>query len=473
MAEIITKTVVELEQLGVYHELNKAYIDAGLAKKWESATFDEATRKVSFYTVPQPSGDVEPVFTFTLPEVDFTEIYNTIDAVEEKVNKNTEDITGLRTDVDAINNVETGILKQAKDYADEKVSELANGAVKENADAIDALEKTVNKLDGADTVEGSVKAQIKAAKEELTGNIATTQDELNELEEKVDSMYTNEQIDDFVADAKKAGTDAQDAVNALAGKVGEVPEDKTVAQMIADAKTDILENKEAIALLNDGAEVEGSVDYKIAQAVASIMENPDETMNSINELVTWINNHAEDALELSNKVTANEEDIAALEELVGTTGVAQQITDAINAALKVEGVDKYALATDLTAAIARIVNLESKAHEHANKEVLDGITAEKVTAWDSAEINAKAHATALDEAMDARVDVVETAIGEDGFVTTAIADAKQAGIDASAAVTALEEGQVATNTQAIADNAAAIAAIRYATPEQIQALWTE
>lgn len=190
--------------------------------------------------------------------------------------------------------------------------------------------------------------------------------------------------DEAIAAAQQAADDAQADVDALAGKVGEVPADKTVVQMISEAqsaatyddtkvKEDIQANADAIALLNDGAAVEGSVDYKIAQAVAAIMENPDDTMNSINELVTWINDHAADALELSNKVTANEQDIAALEGLVGSTAVATQITDAIAAALKIDGVDKYALATDLTAAIGRIAALETEIAKKANDADLAAI----------------------------------------------------------------------------------------------------
>ena len=73
-------------------------------------------------------------------------------------------------------------------------------------------------------------------------------------------------------------------------------------------------------------------------------------------------------------------DISSLKTLVGDTAVATQIDNA----LKVDGVDKYALASELKA-------VADKAHEHANKTVLDGITAEKVTAWDAAEANAKAY----------------------------------------------------------------------------------
>ena len=215
------------------------------------------------------------------------------------------------------------------------------------------------------------------------------------------------------AAAAKAADDkavaAQGEIDALEAKVGEVPADKTVVQMIADAqsaatyddtqvKADIKSNADAIALLNDGSAVAGSVDYKIAQAVAAIMENPDETMNSINELVTWCNDHAADALALSNQVSTNKDDIAALELLVGETAVATQITNAIASALKIDGVDKYALASDLTAAIARIAAMEAK-----------------VSKWDAAEQNAKDHADSLNEAMGARMLVVEGKAHEHTF----------------------------------------------------------
>lgn len=45
-----------------------------------------------------------------------------------------------------------------------------------------------------------------------------------------------------------------------------------------------------------------------------------------------------------------------------------------------------------TAMNTRVEALEAIDHEHENKEVLDGITAEKVSAWDAAEQNAKTYA---------------------------------------------------------------------------------
>jgi len=245
----------------------------------------------------------------------------------------------------------------------------------------DALDEYIESNDGviAAIKDGTSIDSFKDVENALAGKQAA-----GDYATKTDAQGYADAKDEAIAAAQQAADDAQADVDALAGKVGEVPADKTVVQMISEAqsaatyddtkvKEDIQANADAIALLNDGAAVEGSVDYKIAQAVAAIMENPDDTMNSINELVTWINDHAADALELSNKVTANEQDIAALEGLVGSTAVATQITDAIAAALKIDGVDKYALATDLTAAIGRIAALETEIAKKANDADLAAI----------------------------------------------------------------------------------------------------
>lgn len=58
------------------------------------------------------------------------------------------------------------------------------------------------------------------------------------------------------------------------------------------------------------------------------------------------------------------------------------------------------LATDIQTAIG-------KAHSHENADVLAGINADKVAAWDAAEANAEKHADDLNTAMDTRVKAVE------------------------------------------------------------------
>ena len=63
---------------------------------------------------------------------------------------------------------------------------------------------------------------------------------------------------------------------------------------------------------------------------------------------------------------------------------------------------------DLNADLKAKVNASAAAnHTHENKTVLDGITADKVSAWDASEQNAKDYADDLDEAMNTRVEALE------------------------------------------------------------------
>ena len=138
----------------------------------------------------------------------------------------------------------------------------------------------------------------------------------------------------------------------------------------------------AITKLNGGADTEGSVDYKIAQAVASIMENPDATMNSIQELVTWVNDHATDALEMNNQITANKNNLAALTTLVGNIpdgAASTTVVDYIAEAIGALGIGDYAKTTEVTAAISNALasyytktEIDNKFAGYYNKTDVDG-----------------------------------------------------------------------------------------------------
>ena len=99
------------------------------------------------------------------------------------------------------------------------------------------------------------------------------------------------------------------------------------------------------------------------------------------EVLNYIGTHGGEASEMMAAIDQ-------LETLVGSKSVATQIAEAIEA----ENLDQYATDTELAEVIARIVVLEGIDHEHANATVLDGITAEKVAAWDASETNAKTYA---------------------------------------------------------------------------------
>lgn len=196
-------------------------------------------------------------------------------------------------------------------------------------------------------------------------------------------------LDSAIAEAKQAGTDAQADVDALAAKVGTVPESKTVVQMISDAQTAATYDDTGIkdrmvaaegkitALVGDDASK--SARAIAAEEVAKIVDGADSSYDTLKEIADWISSHKTDAGAMNSAILALE----AIVDGIGGEGekatVVAYVTDAI-AALKI---GDYAKAADLTALAGRVDTLEGKAHEHANKTVLDGISSEKVADWDS------------------------------------------------------------------------------------------
>ena len=89
----------------------------------------------------------------------------------------------------------------------------------------------------------------------------------------------------------------------------------------------------------------------------------------------------------------------------------------------------------------------AKKHSHANADVLDGITAEKVSAWDAAEANAKKYADGLNSTMSDRVGAIDTRVTQN---TEAIATkAAASDLTALAERVTTAEANITANTSAI------------------------
>lgn len=226
-----------------------------------------------------------------------------------------------------------------------------------------------------------------------------------------------------------------DAIAAHATKIDALEkgtyDDSEVRGLIADNVEAIADNAEAIALLNNTAEVAGSVAHTATQIaaakVAEIVANADADFDTLKEIADWILNDTTGAADMAN-------DIAALQALVGDTAVATQIANAIAA----EGLDKYALASDLTALADRVKALEDAGYQNAEQvgSAIDTkIAALKLAesydtkgAAATAEVNAKAHADGLNSAMDVRVLALEaidhSKFEAAGAAAQALADAK-------------------------------------------------
>lgn len=216
-------------------------------------------------------------------------------------------------------------------------------------------------------------------------------------------------------------------------------------------------NAAAIATLNGAADVVGSVantaNAAAAAKVAEIVANADADFDTLKEIADWILNDTTGAADMAN-------DIAALQGLVGDKAVATQIAEAISA----EGLDKYALAADLTTLAGRVKALEDADYASYTEveNVVDGKIAalnlantyEAKGAASTAETNAKAHADNLNTAMNARVVVLE-AIDHTKFETAGAA--AKALTDAKAYTDAEIAGHVTALTTAEIDAAIAAA----------------
>ena len=187
-----------------------------------------------------------------------------------------EGIKNNKEAIEAINNAETGILKTAKDYADEKVKALADGAVKTNTDAIAALDERV------EAEEGKV-AKLIGDDADLSVREIANQELAKQLipEGAQEALDTLAEIAAWIQDHPEDVAAINLAIENLEKLVGTIPEDATatdivgyIAEAVAAEKTraelveaDLDERLEAVEeVLGEG----GGVDERIAGAIAEL-----------------------------------------------------------------------------------------------------------------------------------------------------------------------------------------------------------
>lgn len=210
-----------------------------------------------------------------------------------------------------------------------------NTSIKANTDAI-------TKLNGAAGVEGSVAEKIQTA---ITGldlaNTYAAKSHTHAMEQVTglaDEFAKYQLKGDYALKSDLDGTDAD--LQALTALVGTLPADATATTVVGYAKE--VADKATGNAATVGAKVDtliGDDADKSVRTIANeelvkqlIPENADASLDTLQEIAAWIQEHPSDASEMSAKITA----------------------------------------------------LEGKAHEHTNKAVIDDITAEKVANWDSA-----------------------------------------------------------------------------------------
>ena len=215
----------------------------------------------------------------------------------------------------------------------------------------------------------------------------------------------------------KAWVKSEDATNLAAAKAytdTEIGKVNTAASDLGDRVTAVeakaSANETAIGVLNGDENTEGSVKKTVADGIAKIVADAPESLDTLKEISDWISSHADDAAAMNSSIQTNSSAITALQTLIGS--------------------------------------------------LPEGVTATTIVAYIQEAVAAeKARAEGVEEGLDTRLAAVESAIGETGSITDAIAAAKSEAITSAKTYTDTEVKKV--DDKAVA-NAAAIEAINAA-----------
>ena len=386
-----------------------AYDVSGSAATAESNAKKYADEKVKELADGQVNANKEAIAGVVadyLKGADKTELQGNIDKLEEKVDKNGEDIA-------AINNETTGILAQAKKYADDedaKVEGLVSGVSEEVAD----LAEYVGTFTST-----TAKSVVEYINEKTTG--IASDSAVSALTDRV--TQAEKDIDAIEADYLKAADKTE-----LEGKI--TAEQQRAEGIEGGLRTDVDVIKGDYLKAEHKTELEGKIDLKsdktaldaeieratgveesLQNQINTIMSNPDAegAINSINEFENYVKEHGTIADGMRADINKNKDDIAAMDTAYKAADT--ELSGRIDA--------HVALDHDFAAADATL------------KSELEG------------KINAKADASALTDAIEAlegadedlaeRLDAVEAMLGDgDNTVADMIATAKQEAIDAAA-----------------------------------------
>lgn len=228
-------------------------------------------------------------------------------------------------------------------------------------------------------------------------------------------------------------TTAEGKITTLEGKVAALEagtyDDTEVRGLITANTTAIGQNKAAheanaaaIAILNGGADAAGSVANTAATAaaleVAKVVADANADFDTLKEIADWIMSDTTGAAGMAADIDALQAQMAGVESTV-----VAKIAAEIEAALKADGADKYALASELSALAGRVETLEKAGYQNA-EQVSAAITAaiEALKLADTYE--AKGEAAKAEAAAKAYADSLAVNYEVAGAAAQALVDAK-------------------------------------------------
>lgn len=213
------------------------------------------------------------------------------------------------------------------------------------SDAMEALADRVTALEGDEDTEGSVAKAIKDAIDAL--------DLTNTYAEK-EHEHTAEDITDFATEVAKIKVDE-------ATKATQDGNGKVIAETYAEKATTLAGYGIADAYTQE--ETDDAIEGAINTLLSAYITSDGGAIDKLQEIANWIDNDKDGVADIIADIEKNAEDIEKIDnhshgnkELLDTyTQTNDDITDAV-----------------------------TKKHEHTNATVLDDITSDKVSTWDTA-----------------------------------------------------------------------------------------
>lgn len=335
---------------------------------------------------------------------------------------------GLKAEIDAIDGRVSTLeetvptnLQTAKDYADEKVTALANGAVAANTAAIakeaqdratavsnekatrkaadEALQAAIDlkvsqteyngkvaaiegNIDAIESVlagyttEGSVKAAVdsKVAQSEYDTKVAAIESSIKAIDEVItaldDTYVDNDELDaakteltGAIAKAKTTLTEANPATGIVVTKTANDPNNYEITYAGLATTGEMNAVVARLEVIEGEANVDGSMKNIAAAEVAKVIANAPEDFDTLKEIADWIGSDTTGAAEMATDISNLKSTLAGFD----TTNTVKKTTDAIDGRVStIEG--DYLKAADKTALEGKITE-EATARENADKAI--------------------------------------------------------------------------------------------------------
>ena len=386
----------------------------------------------------------------------------TIDGVNDQVTAVQGTVTDLADSLGAPsteNSEATGLYKEVEDVQEE-VEELidvigsADDSLNENVQTIWAhVNNTVERIvelekfdHGAYALNADLEAEAAraaAAEKANADAIKAIADDYLKNEDKYDDTAVVGRIAAIEADYLKAEHIANMATVADVEAEAAAREAADAAEVIARDAAIAVETAAREAALAAEVEAREAADQTLQNQINLIMDNPDteNVVNSINEFITYIEEHGEIAEGFRTDIDKNKDDIAAEADRAGKAEAA------------LGGRIDVLEAIDHDAYIAADTALENKLNAAIKLKADATALEEAVEDLEGAIADLDTKLTATDEAMGGRITALEDKFGEgEGTVEEMIAVAKQAAIDAAALDAAAKDVVVLAEAQKYADD---------------------